>query len=100
MARRQHHGVAALQCKGQLAKQLADSLAFLGALAPGQCCSYLLHLNNCASMEPPQGLHGEGQELETLLSTGFLSVPELPLNSFGEMNKTRGLIPIFLGDQT
>ena len=35
-ARGQHHGVATLQCQGQLAEQLAGSLAFLGALAPGQ----------------------------------------------------------------
>ena len=46
--------------------------------------SYLLHLNYCASMETPQGLHCKGQELKTLQATGFLSVPELPLNSFSE----------------
>ena len=74
----------ALQCEGQLAEQLADSLAFLGALAPRQCSSYLFHLNYCASMDTPQGLHGKGQELKTLLATGFLSVHELPLNSFSE----------------
>ena len=34
-ARGQHHGIATLQGEGQLAEQLADSLAFLGALAPG-----------------------------------------------------------------
>ena len=61
-ARGQHHGVAALQGEGQLAEQLADSLAFFRALAPGQCSSYLLHLNKCADMKPPQGLHGEGQD--------------------------------------
>ena len=37
MARGQHHGVAALQCEGQFAEQLADSLAFIRALAPRQC---------------------------------------------------------------
>ena len=74
-ARGQHHGVATLQGEGQLAEQLAGSLAFLGALAPGQCSSYLLHLNNSAGMESPQGLHGEGQELKTLLATGFLLCP-------------------------
>jgi len=31
-ARGQHHGIATLQGEGQLAEQLADSLAFLGAL--------------------------------------------------------------------
>ena len=84
MARGQHHGVAALQCEGQLAEKLADSLVFIRALAPRQCSSYLLHLNNSAGMESPQGLHGEGQELQTLLATGFLCVPELPLNCFVE----------------
>ena len=70
-ARGQHHGVAALQGEGQLAEQLADSLAFLGSLAPGQCSSNLLHLNNCAGMKSPQGLHSEGQELKSFVMCDF-----------------------------
>ena len=75
LAAGQHHGVATHQCKGHLAEQLAGGLAFRQSLAPCQCCRNLLHLSHRAGVESTQSFHSEGYEDETLLATGFFSIP-------------------------
>ena len=78
----EHQGVAPHEGQGQPPKQLAGGLPLLRPMTPCQCCSQLLYLGDCPSMEAAQGLHSYRQENKPLKAAGFSSVSNFPLEGF------------------